>query len=75
MYGELLKEGWAPAERRRQTYFDFIGAESERLTRLIENVLQLARLTRNELRVDLKPLPVGELMDELRPQIAPLVEG
>jgi two-component system phosphate regulon sensor histidine kinase PhoR len=73
MYGEMLKEGWAPAERR-QTYFDFICAESERLTRLIENVLQLARLTRNELRVDLKPLTVGELMDGLRPQIATLVE-
>ncbi|MEJ2388783.1 MAG: ATP-binding protein, partial [Chromatiaceae bacterium] len=73
LYGEMLKEGWA-TEERRQTYYDYICAESERLTRLIENVLQLARLTRNELRVELKPVPVGELMEGLRPKIATQIE-
>jgi two-component system phosphate regulon sensor histidine kinase PhoR len=73
MYGEMLKEGWA-TEERRQTYYDYICAESERLTRLIENVLQLARLTRNELRVELRPVPVGELMERLRPKIETQIE-
>ena len=73
MYGEMLKEGWA-TEDRRQTYYDYICAESERLTRLIENVLQLARLTRNELRVELKPTTAGELMEGLRPKIATQIE-
>jgi two-component system phosphate regulon sensor histidine kinase PhoR len=73
LYGEMLKEGWA-TEDRKETYYDYICAESERLTRLIENVLQLARLTRNELRVELKPVPVGELMERLRPKIATQIE-
>ena len=53
MYGEMLKAGWAD-EAKRQTYYDYIHSESERLSRLIENVLQLARLTRNTQRFDLK---------------------
>ena len=47
MYGEMLREGWADEDKRR-TYYDFIFHEAERLTRLINNVLQLARLSRNE---------------------------
>jgi signal transduction histidine kinase len=68
MYGELLREGWASEEKKRE-YYDFIYDESERLTRLINNVLQLARLTRNDLAVELKALTVGELMDMTRSKI------
>ena len=46
MYGEMLKAGWAD-DAKRQTYYDYIHGESERLSRLIENVLQLSRLTRS----------------------------
>ena len=73
MYSEMLREGWAD-EGRKGTYYAFICEESERLTRLITNVLQLARLTRNELRVDLKPMAVGELAESLRPKIASLTD-
>lgn len=62
MYGEMLREGWTTEEKRKQ-YYDYIYDESERLTRLINNVLQLARMTRNELPVDLKPCSVAELLD------------
>ena len=37
-------------------------------------MLQLARLTRNELRVDLQCVEIGELMDNLRPKIASLTD-
>ncbi|MFT5503638.1 MAG: signal transduction histidine kinase [Gammaproteobacteria bacterium] len=47
MYGEILREGWADEERKK-SYYDFIFNESERLSRLINNILQLARLSRNE---------------------------
>jgi len=50
MYGELLREGWV-TEEKRKTYYDYIHDESERLSRLIDNVLQLARMTRNDLRL------------------------
>jgi signal transduction histidine kinase len=73
MYGEILKAGWASEEKKR-TYYDFIFQESERLSRLINNVLQLARLTRNGAQVNLQPITVGELMDVLRSKIASQIE-
>jgi signal transduction histidine kinase len=73
MYGEMLKSGWAD-EAKRQTYYDYIHSESERLSRLIENVLQLARLTRNTQRFDPKAITVAELMDVARSKVATQVE-
>jgi two-component system phosphate regulon sensor histidine kinase PhoR len=73
MYGEMLREGWAP-EDKKQTYYDYIYDESERLSRLISNVLQLARMTRNDLRVDLKPVTVAELLDGIRSKLASQIE-
>jgi signal transduction histidine kinase len=73
MYGEMLREGWAPEEKKRE-YYDYIHDESERLTRLINNVLQLARLTRNGLQVSLKSATVGELLDGLRSKLASQTE-
>ena len=73
MYGEMLKAGWAD-EAKRQTYYDYIHSESERLSRLIENVLQLARLTRNTQRFDLRSVTVAELLDLVRSKVATQVE-
>jgi signal transduction histidine kinase len=73
MYGEMLREGWAP-ENKKKTYYDFIFAESERLSRLISNVLQLARITRHDLQVDLKRTSAGELMDGIHSKVASHVE-
>lgn len=73
MYGEMLREGWTTEEKRTQ-YYDYIYDESERLTRLINNVLQLARMTRNELPVDLKPYKIAELLDNTYSKINSQVE-
>jgi signal transduction histidine kinase len=69
MYSELLREGWAD-EARRHSYYEFIHDESERLSRLITNVLQLARMSRGELRVETRPVAVTELMDLVRSKVA-----
>ncbi|EGV19318.1 sensor histidine kinase [Thiocapsa marina] len=73
MYGELLREGWVP-EEKRPTYYAFIHEESERLSRLIENVLQLARMTRNDLRLHLRPVTAGELTELIRSKVTSRVE-
>jgi signal transduction histidine kinase len=73
MYGEMLKAGWAD-EAKKRTYYEYIHSESERLSRLIENVLQLARLTRNTQQLDLKRATVAELMDLARSKVATQVE-
>jgi signal transduction histidine kinase len=73
MYGEILRQGWAPEEKKR-IYYDYIFDESERLSRLIGNVLQLSRMTRNDLQVELKPVNVAELMDGVRSRVATQIE-
>ena len=73
MYGEMLREGWA-SEEKKSSYYDYIFDESERLSRLIANVLQLARMTRNNLQVDTKPVTVAELMDGIRSRVSSQIE-
>lgn len=73
MYGELLREGWA-SDEKKQTYYDYICDESERLSRLIGNVLQLARMTRNELQVNLENVTVFEIMDNIRAKLSSQTE-
>ena len=73
MYGEMLREGWA-SDEKKSSYYDYIFDESERLSRLITNVLQLARMTRNKLQVDTKPLAVAELMDGIRSTVSSQIE-
>jgi signal transduction histidine kinase len=73
MYGEMLREGWAD-ESKRKSYYDFIYHEAERLTRLINNVLQLARMTRNEQVVNLGAMTVGDALAELKPRLESQLE-
>ncbi len=73
MYGEILREGWASEEKKR-TYYEYIHDESERLSRLIGNVLQLARMNREELQLDLRPRAVGALMNNVRSKISSQIE-
>ena len=73
MYGEMLKEGWAD-EEKRQSYYEYIHDESERLSRLISNVLELARITRNEPQFDMKPVTVAVLMSDIESKISSQVE-
>lgn len=73
MYGEILRAGWA-SEEKKKTYYDFIFHESERLSRLIANVLRLARLTRNGDEMDVKPATASELLSLVESKIASQVE-
>jgi signal transduction histidine kinase len=73
MYGEMLREGWVD-EAKRKTYYDFIFHEAERLTRLINNVLQLARMSRNEQVGNLADMTVGEALAELKPRLESQLE-
>ncbi len=69
MYGEMLREGWA-SEDKKKSYYDFIFDESERLSRLINNVLLMAKLTRNKQQVDLQNIIVAELIDSVQEKVS-----
>lgn len=74
MYGEMLREGWAD-EARKKSYYDFICNESERLSRLINNVLHLARMTRNEHKPSLEDTNLDTLLNDLRPKLESQLEN
>jgi signal transduction histidine kinase len=69
MYSEMLREDWAD-EQHKRGYYDFIHDESERLSRLISNVLQLARMSRGDLKVVPRPVAVTQLIDLIRSKVA-----
>ena len=61
MYGEMLKQGWVSDDKKVE-YYNYIYDESERLSRLVNNVLQLARMSRNEQQAMWSHKSVNELM-------------
>lgn len=54
MYVEMLEQGMAGDPQRQQRYFDVLGTETDRLGRLINNVLELSRLEKQQ-----RPLNYG----------------
>jgi signal transduction histidine kinase len=68
MYGEILKQGWMSDEKRDE-YYDYIYNEAERLSRLINNVLQISKVNRNQLDLELKSVMIGELVDLVKSKI------
>ncbi|MFT5171957.1 MAG: signal transduction histidine kinase [Gammaproteobacteria bacterium] len=73
MYAEMLREGWASEDKKR-SYYEFIVQESERLSRLISNVLQLARMTHNDFVVQHQTIGVAPLMDGVRSKLTSQVQ-
>ncbi|MDP9003804.1 MAG: HAMP domain-containing histidine kinase [Verrucomicrobiota bacterium] len=61
MFAEMMQSGSA-AEEKRPQYLRIIVAEAERLTRLINNVLDFARLERKQKRYDFHPLDLHEVL-------------
>lgn len=62
MYSEMLRSGWVEDEQKKRSYYDYIFTESERLSRLIANVLQFARLSHSNAELEKKSVPVEELL-------------
>lgn len=59
MFSEMLLSGRAPQEKQQQ-YLEIIVAESERLTALIDNVLDFARMERRSEAYEFKPADIHE---------------
>ena len=73
MYGEMLKSGWAD-DQKKQVYYEYIFDEGERLSRLIDNVLQLARLNTDGPSISLEPVTVSEFFDVMRSKLSTQAE-
>jgi signal transduction histidine kinase len=64
MFGETLEMGRVSDEPRRQEYYRVITREAERLSRLIDNVLDFSRIESGRRRYDIVPTVVEPLVRE-----------
>ncbi len=62
MYSEMLADGMVPEEKRKD-YATTLVAEADRLTYLVDNVLQYARLERGVEGSAVEQLTIGQLLD------------
>lgn len=65
MFAEMLKEGRQPDPRRREQYLDLMVSETDRLTRLINNVLDFSRLEKGQKQYSSKLLEANRLAQDL----------
>jgi len=74
MYSDMLREGMVSNAAKKKSYYDFIFFESERLGRLIENVLRLSKLSRQNQGMQLEFTTVNSAMDLIRSKVSTLIE-
>ena len=65
MYGEMLRDGMVSDAAKEKEYSATITAEAERLTRLIQNVLEFSKLERGAHQLDLVSGSLGEPLREV----------
>lgn len=61
---EMLRGGRVPSEERRRQYYDVLLEQSERLTRVVENVLDFARMDAGRRDLLLEPVDLGRLAED-----------
>ena len=65
LYTDMLAAGLVP-EAKRAVYLETLNRESRRLSELVTEVLEFARVENNAVRVHLGPQRIGTLMDAAR---------
>ncbi|MFC1719483.1 ATP-binding protein, partial [Candidatus Poribacteria bacterium] len=62
IFSETLKQNKAVSQDKQDQYLDTISSESDRLTRLVDNVLDFSRLERQVKEFDFQPVNIGEVI-------------
>ena len=75
MFSELLAEGRVADPAKQHSYLNIITAEAARLTRLINNVLDFARLERGEKKYNFQPCDLGEIVRGVAQTFRPHLEA
>ena len=74
MYGEMLRDDLVPSEDKRREYYRTITAESERLSRLIDNVLEFSRLEKGTRNMQLTVGALGPVVQQVAELLRPHAE-
>ncbi len=64
MFGETLQSGRVQSEEKRNEYYEIITRESTRLTNLIDNILDFARIEAGKKEYHLEPIDIGNVVEE-----------
>ena len=75
MYAEMLRDGLVRDEQKKQSYYEFIYGEGERLGRLLSNVLHLAKLGRDTPDIALEYTPVSTIINLVRSRVSTLINN
>ncbi|MCG7532739.1 HAMP domain-containing histidine kinase [Psychrobium sp. MM17-31] len=75
MYAEMLSMGAVLSKEHQAEYYEFIQSESERLSRLIDNILQLATLNQPERSINLQYVKAPILADTIRSKLSSLLDN
>jgi len=70
MYAEMLSEGMVSGADQRHKYLETLRVEADRLSHLVENVLQYARLERGASAKRREELAVDSLIDRMETRLA-----
>jgi signal transduction histidine kinase len=70
MYGEMLRDGMVRDDAKREEYYGTITDESERLSRLIDNVLEFSRLERDTRSMDWVVGTPGPVLEDVAERLA-----
>ncbi|GLR64305.1 sensor histidine kinase [Marinospirillum insulare] len=73
-FAEILRDSPEVSPEQKSHFLDVIVKESERLSRLIEEILDLARLESGRMRLDLKPVNLSELAKDSADAITQLYD-
>jgi signal transduction histidine kinase len=74
MYTEMLEKDWVRTEKKRREYYTTMRQESERLTRLIENVLDFSRIQRGKKRYNFTLGDINNCVDDVVRMMRPCAE-
>ena len=75
MFSELLEHQGADNPGKTRRYAKVIGIEVDRLTRLIDNVLDIARIERGDKSYEFKAVSLNDLIDETVERFRPQFES
>ncbi|PHR93969.1 MAG: hypothetical protein COA78_32285 [Blastopirellula sp.] len=73
-YVELLADGEAEDEETQEEFLSIINGQADRLQRLIDNLLNLARIEAGVVNVNKKPRSLNELLEEAANLVLPTAE-
>ncbi|MHC4510859.1 MAG: ATP-binding protein [Planctomycetota bacterium] len=62
---EMLQTGRVPSQERRQRYYDVLLEQSERLSLLIDNILDFAKMEEGKREFAFETVDMGSLLEEL----------